>query len=123
MILVLSNDKNVRTSALIFLKRLTSHTDLTDPNHKVKNGRYQMVIGGNNPKTVGDALIDTGLLPDSKIAKDLWEIKEFASNLIVLHLASTETVLAVMYVQINDPRSVFALRVTLFFMRAHTCLR
>ena len=40
-------EKNVQQSLNGFLEGTLSFAGLTDPNHNVKNGRYQMVIGGN----------------------------------------------------------------------------
>ena len=91
----------------------------TDPNHKVKNGWYQIMIGGNNPKTIGVILVDTGALCEAKILQELWRVKNYASDLLVLKLASAETVTALMRLLFNDPDSMKALCLTLFFMRTH----
>ena len=57
------DEKFVKETLIIFLMGFISYTGMTDPNHNVKNGRYQMVIDGNKAKTIGDVLIDTCLLP------------------------------------------------------------
>ena len=56
----------------------------------------------------------------NKIAQDLWRMKDYASDLLVLKLASLETVTAVLSLPLcHDPNSVQALCVTLLFMRTH----
>ena len=109
----------VRNTLFSFLDGKSMHTGLTDPNHNVKNSRYQMLIGGNTAKTIGSCLIDTGLLPESKIAKELWQVKDFASDLLVLRLASTKKVKSFMSLPVSDTKSMTALCVTLFFMQVH----
>ena len=81
---VLSDEKFVRSSVVNFLQGLTLNTGLTNPNNNVKNGRYPLVIGGNNTKRVGDTLIDTGLLTLAKVARELYQVKDFSSDLLVL---------------------------------------
>ena len=44
---------------------------MTDTSHNVKNGRYQMLIGEIKLKTIGHSLIDTGMLSEAKVAKEL----------------------------------------------------
>ena len=58
-----------------------------------------MVIGGNGTKTVGNKLIDTGHLPIANIAQEMWRITYFASNLLVVQLASSKTVMSCIAVQ------------------------
>ena len=109
----------VQMTLISFLLGSITYTGLTDPNHNVKNGRYQMVIGGNSVKTIGRILIDTGLLICAKIALDLYRIKDFASDLLVLQLASAKTVSSLLLLPASNPSSLHALIVTLFFMRLH----
>ena len=97
----------------------SSFTGLTDPNHNVKNGQYQMVIGGNTCKTIGHAIIDAGLLPIGKVPQDLWRIKDFASDLLVLKLASAKTIESVLPITVMDELSKKATCMILFFMRTH----
>ena len=62
----------IRDTLTKYLDGLLTYSGHTDPNRNVKNGRYQFLIGGNNAKTVGIILIDTGALCQAKIAQDLW---------------------------------------------------
>ena len=114
-----SDDKFVRQTLLEFLKGHNSFTAMTDPNHNVKNFRYQGIISGNKMKTIGNTFVDTGLLNLGNIAKELVYIKEFASNLLDLRLAPSDTVQAVMELPVSDTKSVCATCVTLLFVQTH----
>ena len=92
---------------------------MNDPNHNVKNFRYQGIIGGNKVKTVGLTLIDAGLLTLAAITKELVYIKDFAPNLLVLCLVSPERLKGVMELLVSDIKSVCVTCVTLLFMRTH----
>ena len=102
-----------------FLRGEISHSAHTDTNHNMKNGRYQYIIGGNSVKTIGKTLIDTGLLKSAGVSQDLWRVKDFASDLLVLKLASANTVGMVLSVACADYKAAFALATTLFFVRVH----
>ena len=116
---VSSDEKFVRQTLLEFLKGHSSFTAMTDLNHNVKNFRYQEIISGNKMKTIGNTFVDTELLNLANIAKELVYIKDFASDLLVLRLASSETVQEIMELLVSDTKSVCATCVTLLFMRAH----
>ena len=92
---------------------------LTDPNHHVKNGRYQLVIEGNLVKTIGQGLTNTGLIVKSETTRALWRIKDFASDLLVLCLTPAKTVESIMFLPVSDPILSKALLLTLFFIRLH----
>ena len=77
------------------------------------------MIGENNAKTFGVLLIYTGLLCKTNIEQDMGRIKDHASDLLVLKLASTDTVTALLKLLFNDPDSMKALCVMLFFMQTH----
>ena len=70
-------------------------------------------------KTFGILLVDTGLVKEAKVPQELWRVKDFASDLLVLQLASEKTVLLVLSAEITDPGSAFYLSSSLFFMRVH----
>ena len=59
-------DKSIK-----FVNDLIPYTAITDPNHNVKNSRYQLVLGGNSAKKIGCALVNTGLIPKSNIAQEI----------------------------------------------------
>ena len=73
----------MKTKQVEFLKEESLFTYHTDPNHSVKNRRYQLVVGGNSVKTIGDSVIDTGLLVEAKVPQELFFFFNFASDLLV----------------------------------------
>ena len=102
-----------------FLNGKRSYSAHTDTNHNVKSSRYQLAIGGNNVKTIGKYMIDAGLLPKAGIPSNLTRPKDFASDLLVLKLASSVTVDNILRVESGDAKGQIILSLTLFFMRAH----
>ena len=99
-----------------FLKGLTSLSAHTDTNHNEKNNRYQMIIGGNSVKTIGNVVIDS---PKAGVPSMLWRVKDFSSDLLVLQLLSSETVASILSVVNLEPDSAIALCVSLYFNRVH----
>ena len=59
------------------------------------------------------------LTPVAKVTKELWHVKDFVSDLLVLCLALSQTVMSIMALPVSDTKSVRALCVTPFFMRVH----
>ena len=49
-----------------------------------------MYVGGNSVKTIGNVLIDTGMIKESGINQELWRVKDWADDLLVLKLCSRE---------------------------------
>ena len=102
-----------------FLKGSIDFVTITDPCHNGKSCRYQGILGGNSVKTIGSHLIDTGLLKAASIKKEAIEVKDFASDVLVLDLYSSTTVQKVLQLQREDPETQLTLCFMLFFMRAH----
>jgi hypothetical protein len=113
------DSKFVRTTTIAFLRGLVDQTASTDTNHNTKNFRYQGVIGGNSIPVMGSACVDCGLLLDAGIPYELIRVSDFASDLLVLKLASSETAGKIMSLENQDSDSVFVTCLTLYFMRAH----
>ena len=104
-----------------FLQGNRSSSAHTDTNHNVKNWRYQLIGIGLGFKTIGVFLIDPGLLKCTDISNTLWRVKDFASDLLVLRLASSTTVEKVLKLKCQEPQSQIILSLSLFFMRVHLC--
>ena len=114
------DSKFVRETMLKFLKGDIEYTAGTDPNHNGKNQRYQVVIGGNAVKTIGSCLIDTGMVKASGIKQELWRVKDWADDLIVLKLYSSETVFEILKLKgPQDLRTIAITCLTLFFQCVH----
>ena len=89
----------------------------TNPNNE--SYRYQLVVRGNNAKTIGIYLIDSGLLKRVKIAHDLFIPADFTSNYLVLSLASVDTINYILLLDFPDPYSKTILICTLLLMKLH----
>jgi hypothetical protein len=68
-----------------------NYVSLPDTNHNVKNSRYQL-IGGSSPASIGAYVFDPALIRLSKVNQKLWRVEDFASNAVVLKLASIDTI-------------------------------
>lgn len=64
---------------------------LPDTNHNVKNARYQL-IGGSSPACIGRYVFDPSLLKLAEVNQKLWRIEDYASDALVLRLASSDTI-------------------------------
>lgn len=71
----------------------TSYMSLPDTNHNVKNARYQL-IGGSSCAVFGRYVFDPWYLKLARINQKLWRIDDFASDAVVLSLASVKTIQA-----------------------------
>ena len=111
---VSSDQKFVMDTCLQFLEGLILFTAITYPDHNVKNSRYQLVLGGHSSKTIGCTLINTGLIPKTDTAQEVWQVKDFASDRLVLRLASALTVTSVLSIPEADLLGSNALCVLLF---------
>ena len=115
-----SCDSNfVRMGIENFLDGKKDYLCVTDTNHNVKNARYQAIIGGNAVKTIGNCLIDTGMLKLLGINQELYIVKDFASDKSVLELNSSNTVAKILGLEGQDTATQLTLALNLFFMRVH----
>ena len=79
------------TNLVLFLNGKAHFVALVDTNHNCKNFRYQfmgyscVLIMGNHP-------VDTGLFVLAGIPQELWRVKDWVSDLVVLQMALLQTV-------------------------------
>ena len=81
---------NLHTT-LNYLDSNISYVSLPDTNHNVKNCRYQLV-GGSSPASIGGHVFDPALLCLANVTQKLWRVEDFASDALLLKLASVETI-------------------------------
>lgn len=74
-----------------FLSGNVNYVSLPDTNHNVKNLRYQL-IGGSSCAVIGSYVFDPWYLKLAGIHQKLWRIDDFASDAVVLSLASAKTI-------------------------------
>ncbi len=115
-----SCDKEFVVSNLLkFLQAKQDYLSITDPNHNIKNFRYQ-VIGGSGIRSIGKFVVDADLVRVAGIKMELWRIKDFASDGLVLELASAKTVTSLCSLESKeDGKTIVTLCLILFFMRLH----
>ena len=104
----------------LFLKGKGCHVGLIDTNHNQKNFRYQF-LGGSCVVWIGWYLFDVELFRIADVSMLYWRIKDFASDLLVLRLASYETVSKIYSLEGQDVGSVAAVCTTLYMMRLRLC--
>jgi hypothetical protein len=76
-----------------FLFILMNYVPLPDTNHNVKNARYQL-IGGLLCAVIGSYVLDLWYLKMADIHEKLRRIDDYASDAVVLSLASVRTIQA-----------------------------
>jgi hypothetical protein len=113
------DNKFVRRTHVDFFEGKFDSSANTDTNHNMKNLHHQMIIRGNSFATVGIYGKDAGLLVTAGIAEELWNIKDFASDLLVIRLASAQTATKILKLTNQDIATQLVLTVSLLFMRAH----
>ena len=112
------DNKWVCRQLILFLEGRSRHTGIVDTNHNEKNGRYQR-IGGSSVKWLGGHIVDPDMLRRAGVSEDLWRIKDFASDLLVLRLYSVETITRILMLDDDDDAgSVGILCALLFFGNA-----
>ena len=98
---------------------------MTDANHNMKSLQYQLV-GGSSCVTCGMAVLDPGLLQACGIPETLIRVSDWASDKLVLDLASSNTLMKLKarldvqnYNPSKDTASCVAMAYSLFFIRLH----
>ena len=113
----------VRRSICNFLSGVTGFLGCTDTNHNMKSMRYQLV-GGSCAVTIGRCVVDAEILRQSGVSTELWRPTDFASNILMLKLASCESVHKInrhVSYSVSDALDfdVVSLMVTLTMIRIH----
>jgi len=123
-----TKSKFVTKHLINFLLGKTSSPIITNPNHNMKNLRYQ-VLGGSDVVTCGTSVINPQLLCDVGIPEPLYRVIDWASDKVVLQLVSSDTLMSIhkhvqQVIQQNsisaaEYRSIVATVYMLYFMRVH----
>eukprot|EP00918_Siedleckia_nematoides_P105958 GHVU01231286.1.p1 GENE.GHVU01231286.1~~GHVU01231286.1.p1 ORF type:complete len:750 (-),score=74.81 GHVU01231286.1:231-2339(-) len=114
----LSADSNfIREGLMDFMMGLDNCVYFVDPNHAAKAARSQVVLG-SSIITMGNALVDPGLLLVAGVKKELYQVADYASDGLVLQLCSSDTLDKLKGIaDSEDASSVSATALTLFFIR------
>ena len=81
--------------------------ELMDVNDVAKAIQSQLVLGRSMVR-IGNSLFYPGLFQEEKINSDLFRVKDFTSDKIVLQLCSRETMLKVLSLTNKENRSIGA---------------
>jgi hypothetical protein len=100
----------------LFLEGRQRCVGLVDTNHNRKNFLYQF-IGASSAVCIGDIIFDTYLFRLAGVGHPLWRVKDFASDLLVLELASVGTIDKLYTLEGQSMDSLAVLIVTLYFLR------
>ena len=95
-----------------FLRGNKNHISLVDTNHDTKNFQCQG-IGGSCVVIMGNHVLDPSLLLLTGFAQELWRVRDWASDLVELRLASTAIVSKVSALASEEAGLVCTLCVTL----------
>ena len=74
-----------------FISDVKGFLGCTDTNHNMTSIQYQLV-GGSCAVTIYRYVVDADMLRQSGVSTEIWRSTDFASNLLVLKLASCESV-------------------------------
>ena len=108
----------VRSSIVSFLTGKADHVGQTDTNHNAKSLKYQIFIGGSCCASIGKFIFDQGLLTICGLPLELYRSGDFASDLLVLRLASLSTVEKLSTLTLSqDAGTVGIMCLGLYFMR------
>lgn len=91
---------------------------MTDIPHNVKNCRYQ-ILGLNSAVTIGKYILDIGLFPEAEVETEVYRVKDWASDKVVLRACSLKTCKKIQNVSVKDERTRTTLLVSLLFQRFH----
>eukprot|EP00918_Siedleckia_nematoides_P032584 GHVU01070779.1.p1 GENE.GHVU01070779.1~~GHVU01070779.1.p1 ORF type:complete len:762 (+),score=80.80 GHVU01070779.1:258-2543(+) len=107
----------IRDGLVDFMLGNTNYVFMVDPNHVAKAYRSQIVLGSRS-LTMGDSVIDPGLLMVAGVNSDLYRVQDFTSDLLVLQLCSGNTLQQLLSIQASeDVSSIVVTGLTLFFLR------
>jgi hypothetical protein len=86
-----------------YIMRDSNQLSIPDRNHNVKNLRYQEIGGsGEVPAVIGNYVFDSMMLKMARVARELLCIDDFASDSLVLRLASHQTVSKLLCLETAD---------------------
>ena len=88
--LLKAESSDVMEAVCKFLDEKTNYVGSVDNKLNPKNACYQL-IGGSCIQSIGNYVIDSDLLQQSGVGKDLWRIRDFASNKLAAELFSNST--------------------------------
>ena len=109
---------------IAFMTGTINSVVMNDCNHAAKNLRSQLVLG-TSIVSGGDAIFDVDVLHLVGVSQDLYRVSDYASDVLVLHLCSSDTInklLNLFLTSSEDPLNISFMAMTLYFLRAFICV-
>ena len=113
----------IRSNLISFMNGNSNTVVMTDCNHAAKNIRSQLVLG-SDIVTGGNALFDVGILHLAGVSVDLYRVSDYASDVLVLKLCSSDTIdklLNLVVTTQEDPLNIAFMAISLYFLRTLLC--
>ena len=82
---------SIRKNLISFMNGNNNTVVMTECNHAAKNIRSQLVLG-SDIVTGGKAVFDVGILQLAGISVDLYRVNDYASDILVLKLCSSDAI-------------------------------
>ena len=105
-----------KTLTLSYLGGGKKYLSMPDSNHNLKNLRGQ-IVSGTSAAPIGNFVFDPWMLKMVNVAKELYGIEDWDSNITVLCLASSKTVSKMLGCKFNDVGNCAKLILSLGFIR------
>ena len=113
----------IRTNLIALMKGNNSTVAMTDCNHAAKNPRSQSVLG-SSIVTGCDAAFDVSVLQLAGVSSELYRIDDYASDVIVLKLCSSDTIFKLLkLIEMGGevPMNITFMAMCLYFLRTFIC--
>ena len=113
----------IRKNLISFMNGNSGTVTMTDCNHAAKNIRSQLVLG-SEVVTGGNAIFDVGLLRLAGVPVDLYRVSDYASDVLVLKLCSSDTInklFNLLITEKEDPLNIAFMAISLYFLRTFLC--
>ena len=81
----------IMSHLIAFLRGESIFVAVVDTNHNTKNGQYQTYVGYSSVVFMGFHMFDCGLIRIAGVAREFYRVKDWASDLFPLGLASADT--------------------------------
>ena len=108
---------------IAFMNGTINSVVMTDCNHAAKNLCSQLVLG-ISIVSGGSAIFDVGILHLAGVPQDLYRVSDYALDVLVLKLCSSETInklLQLLTTSNEDPLNISFMAITLYFLRSFIC--
>jgi len=118
-----SESRFIRNNLVSFMNGSSQTVAMTDCNHAAKNMRSQLVLG-SSVVTGGEGFFDVGILMLAGVQKELYCVTDYASDVVVLKLCSSDTIaklLSLIEQGSEDSKNIAFMALSLYFLNTFLC--